>query len=108
MHGQHPNAAILGDAREVWGVPVGMVPARSHLEGHRQFYRLDGRRQNLGGMNFVAHQGRPGMAVHHLLHRATEIDVDDRRAPVLVQLGRLGHHVGLTAGELDGHGEFFR
>ena len=59
-------------------------------------------------MNLVAHQRRTGMAVHHLLHRAAEVDVDDRRAAIFVELGGLGHHLGLAAGQLHRHGELLR
>ena len=47
MHGQHLDAALLGDAREVGGVAVGRIPARAHLERHRQLHRLDRRLENL-------------------------------------------------------------
>src|ERR1044072_5203671 len=54
-------------------------------------------------MQLVAHQGRAGMAVDDLFHRATEIDVDKGRAAIGVELARLRHNVWLAAGELDGH-----
>ena len=43
------------------------------------------------------------MAVHHLLHRAAEIDVDEGGAAIGVEARRLGHHRGLAAGELHRH-----
>ncbi len=54
-------------------------------------------------MQLVAHQRRAGMAVDHFLDRAAEIDVDDLRAAIGVELGRLGHDTRLAAGELHRH-----
>ena len=107
VHSQHLDARLLGDARQVWGVAVGRIPAGAHLQGHRELHRLDGRLEDLRGMNLVAHQRRAGMAIHDLLHGAAEVDVDDGRPAVLVQPGRIGHDLGLAAGELDRHREFF-
>ena len=108
MNRDHPDAAILGDAGQPRRVAAGMVPAGAHLQGHRQVHRLDRRLQDPRRMNLVAHERRAGMTVHHLLHRAAEIDVDESRTPVLVQLRRLGHHLGLAAGKLDRHGQLLR
>jgi hypothetical protein len=37
----------------------------------------------------------PASPLTDLLHRAAHVDVDDRRAALLVELGRLGHFMGL-------------
>ena len=54
-------------------------------------------------MRFVAHQRGAGMAVDDLFHRAAEIDVDQPRAAVGVELRGLGHDLRLAAGELHRH-----
>ena len=68
---------------------MGIVPAGAHLQGDRQGDGLDRCLQNSRGMDFIAHERGPGMAVDDLLHRTTEIDVDEGRTPILVQLGCL-------------------
>ena len=80
-----------------------LVPAGAHLQRDRQIDRLDRRFEDARGMHFVAHQRRAGMAVDDLFHRAAEIDVDQPRAAIGVELGRLGHDLRLAAGELHRH-----
>ncbi len=106
MHGDHLHAGILGDARQGRRVAAVHVPAGAHLQRHRQVDRLDHRRDDVAGQLLVAHQRRAGIAIDHLLHRTAHIDVDDRGAAVLVELGGFRHHLGLAAGQLNRHGEF--
>ena len=103
VHADHANAACFGNPSEPGRIAAAVVPAGAHLQGDRQVHRLDRRLENARGMRFVAHQRRAGMAVDHLLHRAAEIDVDDPRPAIGVELGRLGHHPRLAAGELHRH-----
>jgi hypothetical protein len=53
-----------------------------------------------GGERDLPHQSGAGVAVHHLLDRAAHVDVDDRGAPVLVELGGFRHLDRRAAGEL--------
>jgi hypothetical protein len=97
------NAAVLGDSGQARCVAALVVPAGPHLEGHRQ-----GNRGRRGGQDprrqaFVAHQRRAGLLVDHFFHRATEVDVDDRGTPVLVESRRLGHGLGVAARQLHRH-----
>ena len=103
VHRDHADAAGFGDFGESRRVAVIVVPARAHLEGDRQIDGLNRGFEDARGMQFVAHQGRAGMAVDDLFDRAAEIDVDKRRATIRIELGRLGHDPRLAAGELDGH-----
>ena len=103
VHSDHANAAGFGNVREAGRVALVIVPAGAHLQRHRQIDRLDRRFEDAGRLQFVAHQRRPGMAAHHLLDRATEIDVDQAGAAVGVEFGCLGHHRRLAAGELHCH-----
>jgi hypothetical protein len=107
VHGQHADARLLGDACQIGCIATGLVPSGPHLQGHRKLHRLYGGFKDLRGMHLIAHQRRPGMAVHDLLHRAAEIDIDDGSPTILVELGGLGHHFGLAAGELHRHRELF-
>ena len=103
VHRDHADAAGFGNLRQARRVAVVVVPARAHLQGDRQIDRLDGRLEDARGVQFVAHQRRAGMAVDHLLDRAAEIDVDQPRAAVGVELRGLGHDLRLAAGELHRH-----
>lgn len=47
------------------------------------------------------------MTVDDLFNRAAEVDVDDRSALVLIQLGGFGHNIGLAPGKLHCHRELF-
>src|SRR3546814_2724997 len=49
VHGDHPDAAVLGDARDGRGVAVLAVPAGAHLHGDRQVDRLHHRGHDLPG-----------------------------------------------------------
>ena len=67
------------------------------------------------GERQVAHQRAAGVAVDDLLDRAAHVDVDDRRAAILVELGRLGHLGGLqpascieTGSSIGSHAAFCR
>ena len=103
MHRDHADAAILRDPGQARRVAAVVVPAGAHLERHRKIDRLDRGFENARGVKFVAHQRRAGVTVHHLFHRAAEIDVDDGGAAIGVELRRLGHHRGLATGELHRH-----
>src|SRR5579872_3546351 len=108
MDGHHADAAFLRDPREAWRVAVRLVPAGAHLECHRQFDGAHHRLEDARGLAFVAHQCRTGMAVHHLLDRTAEIDVDEGGAAIFIELRRLRHHRRLAAGELHRHRVFLR
>ena len=103
MHRDHADAARFGDPRERRRVAIAVIPAGAHLQGDRQVDRLDGGFENPRGMQLVAHQRRAGMAVDHLFHRAAEIDVDQPRAAIGIELRRLRHDPRLAAGELHRH-----
>ena len=103
MDGDHLHAEVFRDMRQFGGVEIGMVPAHPHLDGHGHIDRLDRRFHQLRRQRHFAHQRRPGQLTHDLAHRTAEIDVDDSRAVVLLQLGRLGHAVGIAADQLHRH-----
>jgi len=108
MNSDHPDAACLSDAGKPGCVAIAIIPACAHLQGNRQIDRLDCRFQDTRSMGLVAHQRRASVAIDHFLYRTAEIDVDDPRAAVGIELCRFGHHPRLAAGELNRHRLFFR
>src|SRR5271165_7513967 len=54
-------------------------------------------------MGLVAHQRRARLAIDHFLHWTAEIDVDDPRAAIGIELCRLGYHPRLAPGKLNRH-----
>ena len=80
-----------------------MVPTHARLERDRHLHGLDGRLDQSRCKRQIPHQSRAGFAIDDLFDRAAHVDVDDRRAALLVQLGGFGHDVRLATGELDRH-----
>src|SRR5262249_54655254 len=64
VHGDHLDAAGLGDARQLRGVAMRVVPAHTHLQCDRQGHRGDRRLQDPRRVDFVAHQRRTGVAIY--------------------------------------------
>ena len=56
---------------------------------------------DLDGQTLILHQRGTSPAVADLFGRTTHIDVDDLRTAADVVFGRLRHHVGVGAGNLD-------
>src|SRR3546814_3658799 len=69
-----------------------VAPAHAHLDRHRHLHRLDAGLDQRRGEFQVAHQRRTGVAIRHLAHRTAHVDVDDRGAAILVELGRSEEH----------------
>src|SRR5690606_38511442 len=55
----------------------------------------------------VAQQGGAGGLVAHLLGRAAHVDIDDLGPVVTVPAGGIGHHLGITTGDLHRAGAGF-
>ena len=100
VHGEAGDARVLGDARDRDGVAAVAVPARAHLERDRNAGRRDHRGEDARDESLVAHEGRTGCAVAHLLRRAAEVDVDDLRAELDIHARGVGHHAGVIARDL--------
>ena len=56
----------------------------------------------------VAQQARAAVALHHLVHRAAEVDIDDVEAQVLADARGVGHHLRIGAEQLRGDGVLLR
>ena len=56
----------------------------------------------------IAQQSRAAVALHHFLHRAAEVDIDDIEAQILADARGVGHHRGIGAEELRGNGMLVR
>ena len=52
----------------------------------------------------IAQQARAAVALHHLIHRAAEVDVDNVEAQVLADARRFRHHGRVGAEQLRGDG----
>ena len=104
MDRDHFCAEVFGNMRQFRSIQAVMAPAHPHLDRHRDSDCLDRRRDQRGGQRQIAHQGGTGIAVDHLFHRATHVDIDDRRAAVLLELGRLAHLCGIAADQLHRYG----
>ena len=104
VHGYQVHAFAFGNARQFRRVQAVVIPAHPHLERDGQFHRLHRGANKLRRQRQIAHQRRSGVAVDHLLHRAAHVDVDDRRALLLVELGGFGHAFRLATGQLHGDG----
>ena len=100
VHRHHPHAGGLGAPGDLRRVDRAGVPAEAHLHRHRHLdgadHRLHEPQRQLG----LAHQRRAGEPARHLLRRAAEVDVDDRRPLPRRPARRLGHRARLAAGEL--------
>ena len=100
MDGDHLDPEIFGDPRQFWCVEIGMIPAHAHLDRHGDLDRLDRGFHQLGRQGHLTHQRGAGQLSDDLAHRAAEIDIDDRRAIVLLQLGSIGHALRIAADQL--------
>ena len=70
-----------------------------------------GERNRDGGAHFAQHaadqrqiaqQARPAIALHHLIHRTSEIQIEYVEAQILADARRLGQHRRIGAEELRG------
>ena len=84
-----------------------IVPAGAELHGERN---------RDGGADFAQHplhqrqiaqQAGAAVALHHLVHRAAEVDIEDVEAQVLADARGVGHHGRIGAEELRGDGVLF-
>ena len=100
VHGQQLHAAVLGEAGDGDAVAVLPIPAGANLEGDRHVDGPYHRLQNIGHQRLVTQQRRTGGDIADFLGRTTHINVDDLRALVDVDAGRLGHHGWIGAEDL--------
>ena len=79
-----------------------VVPSAPGLDRHRQVRGPDDRADDPLDQIQVAQAARAAVPLHHLLHRAAEVDVDEL-GPVMLgdEPGRLRHGVGIGAVDLD-------
>ena len=98
VHRSRLDPAFLGDPGKQGRVAGGAVPAGSHFQGHRHVDGGDNGFENLCRQWLIAHQRRTGITISDFFRRAAKIEVDQGRAPGLIQTGGLGHNFGLTPG----------
>ena len=104
MHGERPDARLLGDGEDRQGVAVGLVPAGADLQRDRRFGDgVDHGFKNAADQRLVLEQGRPGHHVADLLGGAAHVDVDDLGAAVDVVARRFRHHFRHRSGDLHGN-----
>ena len=100
MHGQRPDAGLLGNARDAHGIALIGRPAGADLERHRHVDGRDGRVQDGRHEAFVAQQRRTGLLVAYFFCRATHVDVDDLCAGVGVATRRVRHEPRVATRDL--------
>ena len=108
MHRDHLRAEIFGNMGEFGCIAAIIIPTRPHFHRHRYVDRLHRRIDQRRGQRQIPHQGGTGIPVHNLFDRAAHIDVDNRRAAILVQTRCLGHHLGFATSKLHRNGFFDR
>ena len=55
----------------------------------------------------IAQQTRSAVALHHFVHRAAEIDIDDIEPHILANAGGIGHHRRIGSEQLRRNGMLF-
>jgi hypothetical protein len=101
VHGDKLHPGLFSAARQLGGVVRSVVPAKPHLQRHRNARRLHHCVDQRERVVEIAHQRGAGRAVGHVLRRATHIDVDDGRAGAFRNARALRHPVRLAAGKLN-------
>ena len=103
MNGQSLNATILQLLRQFGDDELFVVPAQACLHGDGQFHgihHLAGDLQHLGYI--LQHSGSSTLA-SHLLHRTTEVQVDEIGACLFHDLCGLDHRLDVAPIDLDAH-----
>ena len=100
VDGNHLDAQVFCNAGHLGRVKALMVPAHAHFNGHWHIDRFHGRFHQLGRQRHLSHERRACKLSDDFANRAAEVDVDDRRAIALLQLGRFAHRTRITANEL--------
>src|SRR3546814_6148237 len=103
VDGNKLRPQILGNMGKFGSIEAAMVPSHAHLDSDRHLYRFDRGFDQGCGERQVAHQSAYRLPVHHFLHGAANVDVTDRRATILIQLGRFRHLVRRTTRQLHGN-----
>ena len=108
VYGQCAYAAVLqlqGQSVDYFAV---VVPSKASLYGYRQVDGINHRTGDFEQFRHIAQQSGTGAFARHLLHRTTEVDVDEVGAGLGGYTGCLSHYLGLTAINLYGRGPFGR
>jgi hypothetical protein len=109
MQGEGSRTRVLhsqGNRHRIAGL---VVPATPGLDRYRQVSRSDDRTNDALDEVKLPEAPRSAIPLHHLLHRAAEVDVDELGLVVLGdQPCRLGHCVGVGPVDLDSDGSLDR
>ncbi len=108
MNAQRPSPGVLTAQANGHGVARALVESAADLyrRGQRSGV-VDGPHQGLEQIE-VLEAPRATVALHDLFHRASEVDVDEVRAVgVGNERGRITHHGGIGAEDLDADGALF-
>ncbi len=97
----HPDARAFGPMRQFGGIEKCVVPTEPRLERHRHLDRRHHRFDQGQRMVEIFQERRARIAVGDLLGGAAHVDVDKCRAAGLDHPRRLGHPIGLAAGDLN-------
>ena len=103
MDCKRTDAAVLQLLGERGDDFVFAVPPQTGLDRHRQLHRIDHRTRDLQQLGHVAEHSCPRAFRRHLLHRTSEIDVDDVRTGCLGDFCSLHHRFHLLAVDLYRH-----
>ena len=98
---------VLQPQGDLFDILVFVVPAQTGLDRHGGVVdRLDDAARHFDHERHVAHHARAGAASGDLLHRASEVDVDDVGAGGLGHARRFDHRFDQVAVDLDADGAF--
>ena len=100
---------VLQPQGDLFDILVFVVPAQTGLDRHGGVVdRLDDAARHFDHERHVAHHARAGAASGDLLHRASEVDVDDVGAGGLGHARRFDHRFDQVAVKLYAHGTLRR
>jgi hypothetical protein len=103
VDGDRLYAAGLEPDGELRGVERGLIPAETHLGGHRDVDGLDHSRDDGFSQVRLAHQGRATGDSRHLPRRTAKVEIDDLSAGLDRQTRALRHGGGVLAHQLNDH-----
>ena len=106
VYGQGCSAGIFDHPRYIQDHDGVAAPTQARLHRDGTLAGVDdGARKSLHLWR-ILQKGSSGIAYHHVLHPAAEVNVDEVRTRFLGPLCRLDHHVDIAAKDLNGHRTF--